>query len=79
MYACAKEHIITFFLWKWRFKPSFYRAVGQILTLGLSSLPVCFCDVLPAGLCMSLYAQPIKDNMHNWVIKDNLHSHVNVR
>jgi hypothetical protein len=54
-------------------------AAGWILCLGLNSLPVCYCNTQPAGLRISLDAQLMKDNLHNWLIKDNLHIHVNVK
>jgi hypothetical protein len=50
--------------------PPYYRAAREVLTLGLHGLPVCCCNVWPAGLCVRL---------DTGLIKDNLHNHVNVR
>jgi hypothetical protein len=60
------------------FKPTYYGAAGWILTLGLNSEPLCYSDAWPAGQCISLDAQVVKDNLRTWLIKNGLYNHINI-
>lgn len=62
LYFHFKAIVFVHSSWIFLFMFDNYGAAGQILTLLLNCLPVCYHDAWPIGPCVRLDAQPIKYN-----------------
>jgi hypothetical protein len=61
IFPFQSSHSWTFIMWKWGTYISDYEAASCILTPGLNSIEVCYCNAWPAGSCMIWYVASISD------------------